>query len=195
MSTITTRDGTEIFYKDWGPKTAQPVVFHHGWPLSADDWDNQLLHFLGLGYRVIAHDRRGHGRSSQTDTGNEMDTYAADVAELGVVQVDGERTSEELERILGHHAVFVRDERGPGQEQRLVGGGDHADQHSLARIVEGWSAGDGEQSARAEHEVRSKLHPTRVVAAPRHRKIEGRALRQRHSRSTGMLRDVHANDT
>ncbi|HOY77244.1 MAG TPA: alpha/beta hydrolase [Hyphomonadaceae bacterium] len=82
MSTITTRDGTEIFYKDWGPKTAQPVVFHHGWPLSADDWDNQLLHFLGLGYRVIAHDRRGHGRSSQTDTGNEMDTYAADVAEL-----------------------------------------------------------------------------------------------------------------
>lgn len=82
MSTITTKDGTEIFYKDWGPKDAQPIVFHHGWPLSADDWDNQMLYFLHLGYRVIAHDRRGHGRSSQTATGNEMDTYAADVAEL-----------------------------------------------------------------------------------------------------------------
>jgi non-heme chloroperoxidase len=82
MSTITTSDGTRIFYKDWGPKDAQPVVFHHGWPLSADDWDNQMLFFLLQGYRVIAHDRRGHGRSDQTDTGNEMDTYAADVAEL-----------------------------------------------------------------------------------------------------------------
>jgi non-heme chloroperoxidase len=82
MTTITTRDGTSIFYKDWGPKDAQPIVFHHGWPLSADDWDNQMLFFLGEGYRVIAHDRRGHGRSTQTDAGNEMDTYAADVAEL-----------------------------------------------------------------------------------------------------------------
>jgi non-heme chloroperoxidase len=82
MSTITTKDGTEIFYKDWGPKDAQPIVFHHGWPLSGDDWDNQMMFFLGKGFRVIAHDRRGHGRSSQTDTGNEMDTYAADVAEL-----------------------------------------------------------------------------------------------------------------
>jgi non-heme chloroperoxidase len=82
MATITTRDGTEIFYKDWGSKNAQPIVFHHGWPLSGDDWDNQMLYFLDHGYRVIAHDRRGHGRSSQTDTGNEMDTYAADVAEL-----------------------------------------------------------------------------------------------------------------
>jgi non-heme chloroperoxidase len=79
---IVTQDGTEIFYKDWGPRDAQPVVFHHGWPLSADDWDNQMLVFLEQGYRVIAHDRRGHGRSSQTDTGNEMDTYAADVVEL-----------------------------------------------------------------------------------------------------------------
>ncbi len=80
MSTITTKDGTEIFYKDWG--AGQPIVFHHGWPLSADDWDAQMLFFLDHGYRVIAHDRRGHGRSSQTWTGNEMDTYAADVAEL-----------------------------------------------------------------------------------------------------------------
>ncbi|MDT8758279.1 alpha/beta hydrolase [Sphingomonas psychrotolerans] len=82
MPFITTSDGTEIFYKDWGPKTAQPIVFHHGWPLSADDWDAQMMFFLGEGYRVIAHDRRGHGRSTQTDTGNEMDTYAADVIAL-----------------------------------------------------------------------------------------------------------------
>jgi non-heme chloroperoxidase len=82
MSTITTRDGTNIFYKDWGPKDAQPIVFHHGWPLSADDWDNQMMFFLGQGYRVIAHDRRGHGRSDQTDTGNDMNTYAADLIEL-----------------------------------------------------------------------------------------------------------------
>ena len=82
MSTITTSDGTEIFYKDWGPRDATPIVFHHGWPLSADDWDNQMLFFLARGYRVIAHDRRGHGRSSQTWQGNEMDTYAADVAAL-----------------------------------------------------------------------------------------------------------------
>ena len=87
MSMITTKDGTRIFYKDWGPKDAQPLVFHHGWPLSADDWDNQMLFFLNEGYRVIAHDRRGHGRSDQTDTGNEMDTYAADVAEM-VAQLD-----------------------------------------------------------------------------------------------------------
>ena len=83
MPFITTKDGTQIFYKDWGPKDAQPIVFHHGWPLSADDWDNQMMFFLDEGYRVIAHDRRGHGRSSQTDGGNEMDTYAADVADAG----------------------------------------------------------------------------------------------------------------
>jgi len=82
MPYVTTADGTELFYKDWGPKDATSIVFHHGWPLSADDWDNQMMFFLGKGYRVIAHDRRGHGRSTQTDTGNEMDTYAADVAAL-----------------------------------------------------------------------------------------------------------------
>lgn len=80
MGTIITQDGTEIFYKDWGE--GQPIVFHHGWPLSADDWNNQMLFFVDEGYRVIAHDRRGNGRSTQTDTGNDMDTYAADVAEL-----------------------------------------------------------------------------------------------------------------
>jgi non-heme chloroperoxidase len=82
MSYVTMKDGTEIFYKDWGPKTAQPVVFHHGWPLSADDWDAQMMFFLNKGYRVVAHDRRGHGRSTQTYTGNEMDTYAQDVITL-----------------------------------------------------------------------------------------------------------------
>jgi len=79
---VTTKDGVQIFYKDWGPKTAQPIVFHHGWPLSADDWDAQMMFFRLKGYRVIAHDRRGHGRSTQTDSGNEMDTYAADVIAL-----------------------------------------------------------------------------------------------------------------
>jgi non-heme chloroperoxidase len=79
---FTTSDDARIFFKDWGPKDAQPVVFHHGWPLSSDDWDAQMMFFLNKGYRVIAHDRRGHGRSSQTDTGNEMDTYAADVIAL-----------------------------------------------------------------------------------------------------------------
>lgn len=82
MPYVTTADGTRLFFKDLGPKDAQPVLFHHGWPLSADDWDSQMLFFLSHGYRVIAHDRRGHGRSDQTDTGNDMDTYAADVAAL-----------------------------------------------------------------------------------------------------------------
>jgi len=80
MPYITVKDGTQIFYKDWGH--GQPVVFHHGWPLSADDWDAQMLFFLQHGYRVIAHDRRGHGRSSQPHDGHDMDTYASDVAEL-----------------------------------------------------------------------------------------------------------------
>ena len=79
---VTVKDGTQIFYKDWGPKDGPVVWFHHGWPLTADDWDNQMMFFLQHGYRVIAHDRRGHGRSTQTDTGNDMDTYSADVATL-----------------------------------------------------------------------------------------------------------------
>ncbi|WP_232493125.1 alpha/beta fold hydrolase [Novosphingobium kaempferiae] len=82
MDNFTTKDGTRIFYKDWGPKELQPIVFHHGWPLSADDWDAQMLYFREQGFRVIAHDRRGHGRSEQTDAGNDMDTYAQDVVEL-----------------------------------------------------------------------------------------------------------------
>ena len=107
MPFITTQDGTEIFYKDWGPKTAQPIVFHHGWPLSSDDWDAQLMFFLSQGYRVIAHDRRGHGRSTQTDSGNDMDTYAADVKELA--------------RILDlTNAVHIGHSTGGGEATRYV---------------------------------------------------------------------------
>ncbi|MBD9560308.1 alpha/beta fold hydrolase [Ensifer sp. ENS03] len=84
---VTTEDSTRIFYKDWGPRDAQPIVFHHGWPLSGDDWDNQMLFFLAKGYRVIAHDRRGHGRSEQVSGGHDMDHYASDVASL-VRQLD-----------------------------------------------------------------------------------------------------------
>jgi len=78
MPTITTQDGVSIYFKDWGPKDAQPIMFHHGWPLSADDWDAQMLFFLSHGYRVVAHDRRGHGRSAQVAVGHDMDHYAAD---------------------------------------------------------------------------------------------------------------------
>src|SRR5688572_32666735 len=79
MSFITTADGASIFYKDWGRKTAQPIVFSHGWPLSADDWDTQMLFFLSKGYRVVAADRRGHGRSTQVSDGHDMDHYADDL--------------------------------------------------------------------------------------------------------------------
>lgn len=105
MPTITTKDGTTIFYKDWG--TGEPIVFHHGWPLSSDDWDAQMLFFLQQGYRVIAHDRRGHGRSSQTWSGNEMDTYAADMAELA--------TSLDL-----RNAIHVGHSTGGGEVARYV---------------------------------------------------------------------------
>ena len=107
MAYITTKDGTRIFYKDWGPRTAQPIVFHHGWPLSSDDWDNQMMFFLGEGYRVIAHDRRGHGRSDQTDGGNDMDTYAADVAEL-------------VEALDLHDTIHVGHSTGGGEVARYV---------------------------------------------------------------------------
>lgn len=114
MGTITTRDGTQIFYKDWGK--GQPLVFHHGWPLSADDWDNQMLFFLGKGYRVIAHDRRGHGRSTQTATGNDMDTYAADVAELA-------------EALDLRDAIHVGHSTGGGEVTRYVA------QHGKGRVA------------------------------------------------------------
>jgi len=108
MPTITTQDGTEIYYKDWGK--GQPIVFSHGWPLSGDDWDNQMLFFLAQGFRVIAHDRRGHGRSTQTWTGNEMDTYADDLAALtaaldleDAIHVGHSTGGGEVARYLGRH--------------------------------------------------------------------------------------------
>jgi non-heme chloroperoxidase len=104
---VTTSDGTDIFYKDWGK--GQPIVFHHGWPLSSDDWDAQMLFFLDKGYRVIAHDRRGHGRSSQTETGNEMDTYAADVAALAA-------------KLDLRDAVHIGHSTGGGEVARYVAG-------------------------------------------------------------------------
>jgi non-heme chloroperoxidase len=110
MATITTTDGTKIFYKDWG--TGQPIVFSHGWPLTADDWDGQMLHFGNLGYRVIAHDRRGHGRSNQTWDGNDMDTYADDLAELfqtldlnDAILIGHSTGGGEVARYLGRHGT------------------------------------------------------------------------------------------
>ena len=110
MPFITTKDSTNIFYKDWGPKDAQPIVFHHGWPLSADDWDSQMMFFFNKGYRVIAHDRRGHGRSTQTDGGNDMDTYASDVdalvTELGLsnaIHVGHSTGGGEVARYVAQH--------------------------------------------------------------------------------------------
>ena len=105
MGTITTGDGTEIFYKDWG--TGQPIVFSHGWPLSADDWDTQMLFFLQHGFRVIAHDRRGHGRSSQTGEGHDMDHYADDLAAV-VAHLDL------------HEAIHVGHSTGGGEVVRVV---------------------------------------------------------------------------
>jgi non-heme chloroperoxidase len=105
MSTIRTKDGTEIYYKDWGE--GQPLFFQHGWPLSADDWDAQMMFFLEKGFRVIAHDRRGHGRSTQTITGNEMDTYAADVNEL-------------VEKLELRDAVHIGHSTGGGEVARYV---------------------------------------------------------------------------
>jgi non-heme chloroperoxidase len=106
MATITTKDGTTIFYKDWG--TGQPIVFSHGWPLSADDWDGQMLYFGNLGYRVIAHDRRGHGRSDQTWGGNDMNTYADDLAAL-------------FEKLDLHDAILVGHSTGGGEVARYLG--------------------------------------------------------------------------
>ena len=108
MATITTSDGTEIFYKDWG--SGRPIVFSHGWPLSSDDWDNQMLYFLQQGYRVIAHDRRGHGRSTQTPGGHDLDHYADDLAALteyldlrGAIHVGHSTGGGEVVRYLARH--------------------------------------------------------------------------------------------
>lgn len=107
MTFVTTKDGTNIFYKDWGPRDAQPIVFHHGWPLSADDWDAQMLFFLGKGFRVVAHDRRGHGRSSQVSDGHDMDHYAADASAV-------------VEHLDLKNAIHVGHSTGGGQVARYV---------------------------------------------------------------------------
>ena len=106
MATITTKDGTQIYYKDWGK--GQPIVFSHGWPLTADDWDGQMLYFGQLGYRVIAHDRRGHGRSTQTSGGNDMDTYADDLAAV-------------FEKLDLEDAILVGHSTGGGEVARYLG--------------------------------------------------------------------------
>ena len=116
-STIALKDGTQIYYKDWG--TGQPIVFHHGWPLSSDVWDAQMLYFLSHGYRVIGHDRRGHGRSTQTATGNDMDTYAADVAELAA-------------HLNLRDAIHVGHSTGGGEVARYVA---HAGRGRVAKAV------------------------------------------------------------
>ena len=105
MPTITLRDGSQLFYKDWG--SGQPIVFHHGWPLSGDDWDNQMLYFLSKGYRVIAHDRRGHGRSAQVSDGHDMDHYAADTAAV-------------VEHLDLRNAVHISHSTGGGEATRYV---------------------------------------------------------------------------
>ena len=107
MGYVTTKDGVEIFYKDWGPKNAQPLVFHHGWPLSADDWDTQMLYFVDQGYRVIAHDRRGHGRSAQVSDHHDMDHYAADAAAV-------------VEHLDLRNAVHIGHSTGGGEATRYV---------------------------------------------------------------------------
>jgi len=107
MGKVTTSDGVEIFYKDWGPKSAQPIVFHHGWPLSADDWDAQMLYFVAKGHRVVAHDRRGHGRPSQVGDGHDMDHYAADAAAV-------------VEHLDLRNAVHVGHSTGGGEATRYV---------------------------------------------------------------------------
>jgi non-heme chloroperoxidase len=116
-NTITIKDGTQIYYKDWG--SGQPIVFHHGWPLSADDWDAQMLFFLSQGYRVIAHDRRGHGRSSQTENGNDMDTYVDDVAQLAA-------------HLNLRNAIHVGHSTGGGEVARYVA---RADKGRVAKAV------------------------------------------------------------
>lgn len=107
MTMIRSADGTEIYFKDWGPRDAQPLVFHHGWPLSADDWDAQMLYFAGKGYRVVAHDRRGHGRSGQVSDGHDMDHYAADAAAV-------------VEHLGLREAVHVGHSTGGGEATRYV---------------------------------------------------------------------------
>ncbi|THK35866.1 alpha/beta hydrolase [Ensifer sp. MPMI2T] len=113
---VTTADGVEIFYKDWGPRSGQPIMFHHGWPLSSDDWDAQLLFFMEKGYRVVAHDRRGHGRSSDVNDGHDMDHYASDAAAV-------------VEHLDLRNTVHVGHSTGGGEATRYVA------RHSNGRVA------------------------------------------------------------
>ena len=119
MATITTNDGNTIFYKDWGPESAQPIVFHHGWPLSGDDWDTQILYFLANGYRVVAHDRRGHGRSSQVRDGHDMDHYASDIAAV-VAHLDLRNAVHIGHSTGGGEALHYAARHGGGRVAKLV---------------------------------------------------------------------------
>jgi non-heme chloroperoxidase len=126
MPTVTTKDGLEIFYKDWG--TGQPIVFSHGWPLSADDWDAQMLFFLGEGFRVVAHDRRGHGRSTQTDSGHDLDHYADDLAAVvehldlrEAIHVGHSTGGGEVVRFLARHGECRAAKAAPGHDGRRQG--------------------------------------------------------------------------
>src|SRR6201986_4512754 len=114
MAQFTTRDGTEIYFKDWG--TGQPIVFSHGWPLSSDDWDGQMMYFLNQGFRVVAHDRRGHGRSSQTSDGHDMDHYADDLAAV-------------VEKLDLRDAIHVGHSTGGGEVVRYIG------RHGQSRVA------------------------------------------------------------
>jgi non-heme chloroperoxidase len=121
VSTISIKDGPQIYFKDWGPRKAQPIVFHHGWPLSSDDWDAQMMYFIGHGFRVIAHDRRGHGRSSQVSDGHDMDHYAADVAAV-------------VEHLDLRNAVHIGHSTGGGEATRYVAR--HGQKHGrVAKLV------------------------------------------------------------
>ena len=151
MATITTKDGTQIYYKDWGK--GQPIVFSHGWPLTADDWDGQMMFFGQRGYRVIAHDRRGHGRSTQTWDGNEMDTYADDLAAL-------------TEKLDLKNAIHVGHSTGGGEVARYIG------RHGSKRVAHGCAhqcgaaadGEDGQESRRARRSRSSTACEPRYVA-------------------------------
>ena len=169
MSTIQTKDGVEIFYKDWG--TGQPIVFSHGWPLSADDWDAQMLFFLNHGYRVIAHDRRGHGRSTQTGDGHDMDHYADDLAALtahldlkDAIHVGHSTGGGEVVHYLGAAR------REPGGE-----GGDH----------QRGAAADGEDGGQSERAAQGGVR--RVPGAARGQPFAVLSRYRRRARSTASI--------
>ena len=166
MPTITTKDGVEIFYKDWG--TGQPIVFSHGWPLSADDWDAQMLFFLNHGFRVIAHDRRGHGRSSQTGDGHDMDHYADDLAAL-TAHLDLK------------NAVHVGHSTGGGEVVHYLA------RHGESRVAKAahhqrGAAADGEDAGQSRRPAEGGVR--RLSGAARRQSLAVLSRRRRRARST-----------